>query len=698
MFDYNAAEDENEINEDDFESQLTSQIETYFSSNEYIDQSSLPNFLDSIGLSEWNTPDDLNVLWNSLKNYSKDGKVNKENTKKGLFNFISDQPEEEINRVSRISRMSLYMQANNINENNNDNNNNKVNEDDIYSPNSPPLQNEENKIENIINDSDEDILRKLLCVFNILYLNNRKKIKFDEIDHTLKMYNFLGFTSDYILNFINEFCSIDNNDNSYVIIKEKYNSLHKKILDIVNKYKQNYKRYENNLYDENPSSYNNVLDDLINIEKECECYTVFLSKDRESNNKDYLFKEILFLNEQRLSKIETLRNYFDKLNYNINNLEEEYQELNQKLFERNEDKDNENEQIENLMDENNILKNEREIKNDKIDNLEKEILNKEMKIQEISNVNIELKFEIDNLNKNLNELKNQNEKLKKNYEEGITNILEKIKFENEMNEKLRKKKELNEQKLRQKSSANLKPSNSLNEENEENKEMISNIVKNINNNNNNEKDYKSLVAYSAKLDMNNQTLNNKVKELENKIKELNNKLQLNMINNDEFKNENIILKSENMKLQNKINDLQKDLETNEIFRPSNVNNLRISVGNNNQNNMKFDKDKIVVTKNKTNFPEIKEIKEEDEIDLGGSNNKTKKLFFSKESADNFNIKNSIKNKITNKKGIKVVKVGELTTENNNKFKKNKTFNIEKKNNNLFSLSKENNININEKNS
>ena len=29
--------------------------------------------------------------------------------------------------------------------------------------------------------------------------------------------------------------------------------------------------------------------------------------------------------------------------------------------------------------------------------------------------------------------------------------------------------------------------------------------------------------------------------------------------------------------------------------------------------MKFDKDKIVVTKNKTNFPEIKEIKEKDEI-------------------------------------------------------------------------------------
>ena len=456
MYDFAGAEDDNEINEDDFETQLNSQIDNYFSSNEYIDQSSLPNFLDSIGLSEWNTPDDLNVLWNSLKNYSKEGKVNKENTKKGLFNFISDQPEEE--RVSRISRMSLYMQANNINENKNKDNindNNNINEDDIYSPNSPPLQINENTIENIINDSDEDILRKLLCVFNILYLNNRKKIKFDEIDHTLKMYNFLGFTTDYILNFINEFCSIDKNDNSYEIINEKYNSLHKKIFDIVNKYKQNYKRYENNLYDENPSSYNNVLDDLINIEKECECYTVFLSKDRESNNKDYLFKEILFLNEQRLSKIETLRNYFDKMTYNINNLEEDYQELNQKLFERNEDKDNENEQIENLMDENNILKNEREIKNDKIDNLEKEILNKDMKIQEISNVNIELKFEIDNLNKNLNELKNQNEKLKKNYEEGITNILEKIKFESEINEKKRKKKELNEQKLRKKSSNNI---------------------------------------------------------------------------------------------------------------------------------------------------------------------------------------------------------------------------------------------------
>ena len=399
-------EEENEIDEETFEKQLSEQIDVFFNYHEFIDQSSLPEFLDSIGLSEWNTPDYISVLWKSLKNYSIEGKVNKENTKKGLYNFITDQPEDNINRMSVcVARKSTSIKPslNNIND---------INYEYLLSN-----QQKENDIEKIISESDENILRKLLCIFNILYLNNRKKIKFDEIDHTLKMYNFLGFTTDYILNFINEFCSIDKNDNSYEIINEKYNSLHKKIFDIVNKYKQNYKRYENNLYDENPSSYNNVLDDLINIEKECECYTVFLSKDRESNNKDYLFKEILFLNEQRLSKIETLRNYFDKMTYNINNLEEDYQELNQKLFERNEDKDNENEQIENLMDENNILKNEREIKNDKIDNLEKEILNKDMKIQELSNVNIELKFEIDNLNKNLNELKNQNEKLKKNYED-----------------------------------------------------------------------------------------------------------------------------------------------------------------------------------------------------------------------------------------------------------------------------------------
>ena len=195
----NTNDDDNDIDEETFEKQLSEQIDVYFSYHEFIDQNSLPEFLDSIGLSEWNSPDDIAVLWKSLKNYSNEGKVNKENTKKGLYNFITDQPEDDINRMSVcVARKSTSINPtlNNINNN-----------IDYLLSN----QQKENDIEKIISESDENILRKLLCIFNILYLNNRKKIKLDEIEHTLKMYNFLGFSTNYIINFLISFSNYDKN-------------------------------------------------------------------------------------------------------------------------------------------------------------------------------------------------------------------------------------------------------------------------------------------------------------------------------------------------------------------------------------------------------------------------------------------------------------------------------------------------------
>ena len=235
-------EEENEIDEETFEKQLSEQIDVFFNYHEFIDQSSLPEFLDSIGLSEWNTPDYISVLWKSLKNYSIEGKVNKENTKKGLYNFITDQPEDNINRMSVcVARKSTSIKPslNNIKD---------INYEYLLSN-----QQKENDIEKIISESDENILRKLLCIFNILYLNNRKKIKLDEIEHTLKMYNFLGFSTNYIIKFLVSFSNYDKSENSFEIINKKYESIQTKILIIVNKYKQTYlsfsvtKRNENNI-------------------------------------------------------------------------------------------------------------------------------------------------------------------------------------------------------------------------------------------------------------------------------------------------------------------------------------------------------------------------------------------------------------------------------------------------------------------
>ena len=520
----NTNDDDNDIDEETFEKQLSEQIDVYFSYHEFIDENSLPEFLDSVGLSEWNTPEDISVLWKSLKNYSNEGKVNKENTKKGLYNFIADQPEDDINRMSVcVARKSTSINPtlNNINKN-----------IDYLLSN----QQKENDIEKIISESDENILRKLLCIFNILYLNNRKKIKLDEIEHTLKMYNFLGFSTNYIINFLISFSNYDKNENSFEIINKKYESIQSKILTIVTKYKHTYlsfslsKRNENNIYGDNPISYNNVIDDLINIEKECECYTAFLSKDRETNNKEYLIKEILFLNEKRLGKIETLRNYFEKFTMNIKNLQEEYQELNQKFLNRNENDDTE--QIQNLLDEINILKNEKDLKNEKIEDLQKDIIKKEAKIQEIINKYNEQDLEIENLNKNLNDLKLQNEQLKKNYDEGITHILDKIKFDNDYN---------NENKNSFQKNLINNINKKVNNNNNDDNNLDENYSENKDNNDDNNKfkgmNYNNLIDYSNKLDKDNQYLNNRIKEFENQIEKLKKQIEMNNNNYESSKKE-----------------------------------------------------------------------------------------------------------------------------------------------------------------
>ena len=79
--------------------------------------------------------------------------------------------------------------------------------------------------------------------------------------------------------------------------------------------------------------------------------------------------------------------------------------------------------------------------------------------------------------------------------------------------------------------------------------------------------------YSMKVDMDNQDLIKKVNMLEEKMRDMTRKLDLANKNYEDTLNENSIIKSENIKLQSKVDNLSKEVEMNNMFRPSNAFNL-----------------------------------------------------------------------------------------------------------------------------
>ena len=124
---------ENETTEvQNFEIMVLEKIQKYFSTNDYFTKETLPNFLNFVGLGEWKSENELDCLWNTFSKYSRNGKVDLEGCKTGLFDFIFNQ-DEEVVRTSCVGRLSMnavkrFSNVNydkNIHQNENNNNENK---------------------------------------------------------------------------------------------------------------------------------------------------------------------------------------------------------------------------------------------------------------------------------------------------------------------------------------------------------------------------------------------------------------------------------------------------------------------------------------------------------------------------------------------------------------------------------------------
>ena len=104
--------EENEQNEDDdFQAQLNEKIKKYFESNTYLtSRDELDNFLTAIDLIDiWNTEDDKNFLWDFLKKYAEDSKINCQNAIQGINDFINqddnaEKENEEQNNDNNVNK------------------------------------------------------------------------------------------------------------------------------------------------------------------------------------------------------------------------------------------------------------------------------------------------------------------------------------------------------------------------------------------------------------------------------------------------------------------------------------------------------------------------------------------------------------------------------------------------------------------
>ena len=235
--------EENETTDiQNFEMMVLEKIQKYFSTNDYFTKETLPNFLNFVGLGEWKSEKELDCLWNTFSKYARNGKVDLDGCKTGLFDFIFNQ-DEEIVRTSCVGRLSMnavkrfsnvnydkniHHNENNNNENKNiinniiDNNINKVNKEDFKLKKDFKEIKYEKNIDILIEGNESEVIRKILCLFNIMQLGIRDEISSKEIENIIQKNYYFQIEYNLFINFFMNFSEIINYDNGIYIFKIDY--------------------------------------------------------------------------------------------------------------------------------------------------------------------------------------------------------------------------------------------------------------------------------------------------------------------------------------------------------------------------------------------------------------------------------------------------------------------------------------------
>ena len=599
--------------EENFEDSIYNLMAEYFSSHSELSYEDMPEFLEFIGLAEeWGGQEEKDFLWKSFEKHSKNGKVTLESTKKGFGEFLLNQPEE------RISRISLGLNNNLVN------NLAKMNKKEQEKDDNDYVDTTGVDYESTLNETEPEFLRKIYNIFLLLDVPNSDKILMSPIEGIEKNYDFFKVYTEDINDFLSLFSENNSHKGYFKVNKNKYKIVAKAMEDIIHSYKGSVEQQTDDfgLYGDKIQNYGDVLDDINSIEQETKLLAGMIDPSKQddySKNMHYLH-EIIFLSNQRQNKIDTLRIICTKYNGQLTELQEEFKQLQQQMIEA--QNENNEEQVDKLLDEIFLLKQDKEKKYSEIESLNNELMAKEMQIQDLSSNIKQMEAFEESQKDEIVTLRSEVEQLKKDYEIGVNEVLKQIQLEEE-------KKVLNMQMNAQPQPLNTNMPSNINKDDSSHisDTSLGQLTSGYNTTNN---DYTSqgismadldddpkrqeylelskdaLVSLNVKLNFENQQLTNKNGLLENQIKELQNQLDNAKKDLEKIREDLNSVKSDNMKLNNKVKELSEDAEMNKIFRPSNAFNYgervsRLSIKGKEEEKKKNDLDSIGISSSEQMF-------------------------------------------------------------------------------------------------
>ena len=587
--------DTEQVQEDneDLLAEINTRIEKFFESQQYLSsRNELDSFISAIDLMElWNSKEELDTIWEFISKYSKDSKIDCEGVKKGFNDFFYGDNTEDLQddstslknerkeskdllltRLSRISNRAIRSK----------------------SGNKLAINRYKQRAIEEYESFDNESLIQFKKIFTLLKITKSKgKINFDELKEICANHKFItidindiwkylsflvneeniqnfenkteleinsdimeevdSFISNKLANEDIEYDS-DNLDEEEIAYKKE--DLQEIMIDLIEEIiKQEIK------IDENGKVINQLNEEMRNI-NENEVENLKEAINRKSSYIDEYLTKTHKESESNLKKLQSLKTNILKVGDIIKVKDEEFKNLYEK-YNNNQQLDID-EETERLIDENVMLNQIKEKKENEIEQLLEE--KKEMK-KEYNNILMQYENSIrekNELTQEISELKIDNYKLKGDYDKLLNDVINKIE---------REKKNKKNAKVDNSSYENqIKEIKSINNAKIDEGEKISR-KKDIFNNMDNEK----LINYVIEIELINQTLSNEKNKNDKKIHEL---TQQNVdLNNlmKVIKDRNIDLEEQAKNLQKKIENLNTDIQNNEMFRPSIAMNSQVRI-------------------------------------------------------------------------------------------------------------------------
>ena len=621
--------DDDGINFEEFEEIVIEKINNYFSSNNnaLLSYENLEDFLKEIEFDDYcSSEDDKDTLWQSFMKYGKDDKVDAEGIKKGMhefINFLQNGNEEnndenddnkeikenkEEQRLTRVSRLIM--------------------KNDVNTVNRLVLNKYKQKALDEYDCLDTQTLIQLKKIFSFLNIdeNNKNIIPVERIEQIINKHKSINLDKNEVIKYIHylscddkpleEITTININNTIFseidALLEEKLANEDIDIFDISDDDDEG-KEDPLDLLDEvlqkleatkeNSLALKEMKNNLAKINKDyTETVNKFLEDNLDENQNENInnieemgigamekmekFDEFIndLTKDQKTSikKIHSLKKSIMAINKEMNQIKDDYKDIYEK-YNNNQELDL-NEEMERLYDENTALDEELKAKKEQISELINERAEKDNQINDLYIKLEEAQRDEKDLKKQLSDLKKAAAKNKEEYDNLMDNVLKKMeKKENEeimernrIKEMIEKQIQNEEDKKDGEKGQNEKfDFKALNDIDNMNISLTDKLIK--------KKKILSqlssdqLMEYVLKLERLNINLKSEKNKKEQKIKELEEKLNQSSKTLTSNKKEIGSLNIEIKKLKNIISNLQNEVKTNEVFRPSKAMNSQIRI-------------------------------------------------------------------------------------------------------------------------